>query len=227
MINEKSLSIKKTNSLIKFDERLKNKNKKNFEIVISRFDEDISWSYNYKDFTTIYNKGKDDIPKPYIKLENKGQHADTILKHIINNYDNLADVTFFTHGSLNCNSNQIIKKSGKCHKYSNDFISLDKDTLMFIPRIYLPSANEKLHNYYETVSDVYKYIFKTEYKRNFLWACDNCISVSKERIRKTPLEVYKRMLQFILKSYKGKEPTQDIYKTRGIYIERFILKCFT
>ena len=37
---------------------------------------------------------------PYIKLENKGHLADTILRHIIKNYDNLADVTFFTHGSL-------------------------------------------------------------------------------------------------------------------------------
>lgn len=34
----------------KFDEKLNNKNKNNFEIVISRYDEDISWSNNYKKF---------------------------------------------------------------------------------------------------------------------------------------------------------------------------------
>ena len=47
----------------KFDEKLKNLNKNNFELVIARYDEDISWSNNYKDFRTIYNKGNDDIPE--------------------------------------------------------------------------------------------------------------------------------------------------------------------
>ena len=78
----------------KFEEKLKSLNKNNFEIVISRYDENIDWSNNYKNFRTIYNKGKNDIESPYIKLDNKGHLADTILKHIINNYNNLSDVTF-------------------------------------------------------------------------------------------------------------------------------------
>jgi hypothetical protein len=209
-----------------FNNKLTNLSKSNFEIVISRYDEDISWSNNYKHFRTIYNKGDDNIEKPYIKLENKGHLADTILRHIIINYDNLADVTFFTHGSFNYRGDQIIKEVGKCHRNFHEFIDIHPKTLVYIPRHDMFSPNEHHNNYYESCSDVYRYIFRSEYVANFKWACGKWISVSKERIRKTPIEVYKRMLEFVLKDYNNKEPTQEIYRTRGNYIEKFILKCF-
>ena len=209
-----------------FNNKLADLSKNNFEMVISRYDEDISWSNNYKDFRTIYNKGDDNIEKPYIKLENKGHLADTILRHIITNYDNLADVTFFTHGSFNYRNDQIIKEHGKCNRNFHDFIDIHPETLVYIPRHDMLSPNEHVYNYYESCSDVYKYIFKSEYVANFEWGCGKWISVSKKRITKTPIEVYKRMLAFVLKDYNNNEPTQDIYRTRGIYIERFILKCF-
>ena len=180
-------------SPFKFDEKLKNLNKENFELVIARYDEDISWSNNYKDFRTIYNKGNDDISMPYIKLENKGHLADTILRHIIENYDNLADVTFFTHGSFNYRNDQLIKEEGKCHKYFKDFIQTGQDTLVYIPRIDLPSPKQVFYEYTETVQDVYKYIFEKDYIPNFKWACGKWLSVSKDRIRKTPLDIYKNV----------------------------------
>lgn len=42
----------------------------------------------------IYNKSNETIPNTY-KLKNQGREADTYLYHIINNYDNLKDYTFF------------------------------------------------------------------------------------------------------------------------------------
>lgn len=210
----------------KFQPILNGKTKKNFEMVIARYDEDITWSNNYKKFRTIYNKGNDDIEQPYIKIPNKGHLADTILKHIINNYDNLADVTFFTHGSFNYRSDQIIRDDGKCHKFFKDFIQTDKQTLQYIKRRDLPSKNESFYGYENNAGDIYKRIFNEEYVPNFSWACGKWISVGKDRIRKTPKEVYQRMLDFVLEDYKGEEPSQHIYRTRGIYIERFILKCF-
>ena len=78
----------------------------NFEIVIARYNEDLSWLEN--EFTnekiTIYNKGKDDIKVPphlnykIIKLPNLGRESHTYLYHIINNYDNLAARTLFLQG---------------------------------------------------------------------------------------------------------------------------------
>ena len=100
----------------------------------------------------------DNINHPYIKLENKGHLADTILRHIIINYNNLADVTFFTHGSFNYRNDQLIKEDGIFHKYFKDFIKVDKDTLVYIKRRDLPKSDYKFYDYDECVGDVYKYI---------------------------------------------------------------------
>lgn len=52
------------------------------------------------------------------------------------------------------------------------------------------------------------------------------ISVSKERIRKTPLVTYKRMLQFILKNITMKNQPNiftDVEVYRKIYFKMFLL----
>ena len=74
-------------------------NKKKYEIVIAKYNEDISWSYPYKHLTTIYNKS--DIKYPNSKkLSNVGRESHTYLYHIISNWDNLAEITLFTQGEL-------------------------------------------------------------------------------------------------------------------------------
>ena len=209
----------------KLSKKLENKTKKNFEIVIARYDEDVSWCDNYKNFVTIYNKGKDNINYPFIKLENKGHLADTILRHIINNYDNLADVTFFSHGSYNYRNDQIIKEEGNCHRYFDDFVSCHSNTLVIIPRR-SPHGSSTFNNYPDTLSNVYEKIFNKKYIANYNWSCGKWISVSKEKIRNSPKEIYQKMLDFVLADWNGEEPPQNIYRTRGIFIERIITQAF-
>uniref|UniRef100_A0A6C0DQQ8 Uncharacterized protein n=1 Tax=viral metagenome TaxID=1070528 RepID=A0A6C0DQQ8_9ZZZZ len=82
----------------------------NQEIVIARYNEDLTWitdePFNRHPIT-IYNKGpndnftKTDNIRKIVILPNVGREGHTILYHIINNYDNLADVTMFLHGSSN------------------------------------------------------------------------------------------------------------------------------
>ena len=80
---------------------------KNIDLVIARFNEDLNWLKD-EPFNTynpiIYNKGVNDNfyktnSKKIIKLENIGRCDHTYLYHIIENYDNLADVTIFLPGS--------------------------------------------------------------------------------------------------------------------------------
>ena len=76
------------------------------EIIIARYNEDLSWLKKIpKDIKiTIYNKGLDDIEQmktlnyDIIKLPNVGRESHTYLYHIINNYDNLAHKTIFCQG---------------------------------------------------------------------------------------------------------------------------------
>jgi hypothetical protein len=81
---------------------------KNIEIVISRYNENLHW-LNHEPFNKykniIYNKGpNDDFYKTnnikVVNLENIGRCDHTYLFHIIENYDNLADITVFLPGSI-------------------------------------------------------------------------------------------------------------------------------
>ncbi len=67
------------------------------ELVVARYNEDLSWlkKINKNIKITIYNKG-DPINFKNIKLPNVGRESHTYLTHILNNYDNLADITIFT-----------------------------------------------------------------------------------------------------------------------------------
>ena len=104
----------------------------NVELVIARYNEDLSWLNKVKNKKiTIYNKGES-IKEKYIKLDNIGRESHTYLYHIINNYDNLSDITIFSQGDP--------------FFHSPKFIDLIKDPLLFEPiqpltAHYSPSAN--------------------------------------------------------------------------------------
>jgi hypothetical protein len=73
-----------------------------FQIVISRFMENIDWCFQgkYKQFNKIiYNKGAELHLPEEIPLANVGRESHTFLYHIVENYHNLADVTVFLPGS--------------------------------------------------------------------------------------------------------------------------------
>jgi len=77
------------------------------DLVVARYEEDISWVKNIPEnlysSIVIYNKGEKaefDLPKSTVKtLPNFGRESHTYLHHVIDNYDNLADITFFLPGS--------------------------------------------------------------------------------------------------------------------------------
>lgn len=75
-----------------------------FEVVIARYNEDLSWidkEFPYEK-VTVYNKGKDDLKLPancsVIKLPNIGRESHTYLYHIIENYNQLPDRILFLQG---------------------------------------------------------------------------------------------------------------------------------
>jgi hypothetical protein len=87
------------------------------DMVIARYKEQLPWLPKYNSYTFrniyLYNKNEADNTKSASELgctlngkecvkqnlKNEGRCDHTYLYHIINNYDNLADVTIFTKGS--------------------------------------------------------------------------------------------------------------------------------
>jgi hypothetical protein len=91
MVND----LEKTNLLFQIlSDILDEKDKSYFEIVVSRYSENISWAKKYNNFITLYNKG-DDLIENSIRLNNIGREAHSYLYHIVNNYNNLAEYTCF------------------------------------------------------------------------------------------------------------------------------------
>ena len=78
---------------------------KQINIVISRYNEDLTWLYPFvSDFKiTVYNKGLE-LTNPrfnkIIKLPNIGRESHTILYHIVNNYDSLDKYLIFLQGKI-------------------------------------------------------------------------------------------------------------------------------
>jgi len=94
------------------------------ELVIARYNENLNW-VNMDPFDKypvyLYNKGPNDnytVNNKNVrikKLNNVGKCDHTYLYHIIENYDNLADVTVFLPGSVNINY-----KIGKAKKIMSE-----------------------------------------------------------------------------------------------------------
>jgi hypothetical protein len=81
----------------------------NIEIIVSRFNEDLSWTqeipFNHFQYI-VYNKGNNDNfiktnVKQIINIKNVGKNDHTYLYHITENYDNLSNIIVFFPGSLN------------------------------------------------------------------------------------------------------------------------------
>lgn len=81
----------------------------NVEIIVSRFNEDLSWTqevpFNLFQYI-VYNKGNNDNfiktnVKQVINITNVGRESHTYLYHIIENYDKLSNIMVFFPGSLN------------------------------------------------------------------------------------------------------------------------------
>ena len=80
----------------------------NYQIVVARYNENISWLNKFKNITLVYNKGNYDKclnDFNVISLPNFGRESHTFLYHIINNYDNLKEYTIFFQGSLKFDKN--------------------------------------------------------------------------------------------------------------------------
>lgn len=102
-------------------------NLRTFEIVVSRYNEDISWLNEEfpTEKVTIYNKGEDNITHQsnwnIIQLPNIGRESHTYLYHIISNYNKLADRTLFLQGNPYDHKNELYLplKKYKTHIFGN------------------------------------------------------------------------------------------------------------
>jgi hypothetical protein len=128
----------------------KNNEPKNINVIIARYKEDLKWTLEepFNKFKYIvYNKGdNEDFEKTnvvdIIKLENVGRDFHTHFYHIVNNYDNLSDITVFLPGSL-----ELYYKK-KCAKHMFNKIIEYNQAVLSLP--FIPYINNFAYNYKQT-----------------------------------------------------------------------------
>lgn len=144
--------------IFKFTKKEYFENNKKIVLVVARYNEDLEWlkqdPYNKYD-VIIYNKGdNDNFYKPpklreIIKLNNLGISIHSYFYHIINNYDNLDDITVFLPGScmdeITHNEKTYMKKDQtiKTMKYTEE----TKNSVFIIHIHTERPVNEELYNF--------------------------------------------------------------------------------
>lgn len=99
---------------------IKNLSGKDTNIIVTRYDEGLSWIKPYLEYSIIYNKGNDDIEYPFIKLPNIGLEHHSWVYHIVNNYDYLPEYLIFLQGSPHYHF------IGNVERFLNSFLDKEK-----------------------------------------------------------------------------------------------------
>jgi hypothetical protein len=192
------------------------------EIVVARYNEDLHWLkedpfnkytnivYNKSDNTDFY---QDSNTKSVVQLPNVGREMHTYFYHIIENYDNLSDVTVFLPGSTDLphKYNRAKNMIHRVAQTNSTVMSCSVDTNAmdglkdFSIDHYLSShSNNKSINTDTSmqISDVrpfgkwYESVFSDKVD-NHCVSYNSIISISKKHIHQHPISYYKQLMDHV------------------------------
>jgi hypothetical protein len=174
--------------------------KKHYEIVVAKYNEDVSWTRPYR-YVKVYDKSKGDLP-------NIGRESHTYLTYIVENYENLPDVVFFSQGCKDdhCGNIPIENFINIDGMYSENYSYLNSEHYFYNKE----SQNfNKDHLYYYKENKLYddklgyRLWFKTYVDENHnidegvtLW-WGAIFSVKRECILSRPKKYYQMLLDYI------------------------------
>lgn len=165
---------------------------KDVNLVVARYSENLTWIEPYLDYCIIYNKGKDDLKYPYIRIKNVGLEHYCWVYHILNNYDDLPDYLIFFQGSPHYHF------IGNVEKFLDRFLDKEKRKNIKVEDLdYIP-----LTDWYTTehvdctkVRESYKELFGIDPPfQKFEYATCGQFCVSSQRIRHYPKSFYEKFL---------------------------------
>lgn len=192
------------------------------KIIVSRYNEDISWTFLFKN-VIIYNKGVKLSSNSYsnllnsdiieIHLSNVGREGHTYYKYIYDNYDNLDDYTIFLQGNPFDHSPNIIKNLLQ--------IQQDHENNQFNPINFTYLSEKIIHcnlsgcNHHRGIPliPIYEYLFnEKKTNMNFIFGAGAQFMVSREQILSRPKDFYLKIIKLL---------DHNISPIEGYVIERF------
>lgn len=150
-------------------------------LVVSKFNEDISWVKNVKHKTLIYDKSDNPV-KNSIKRENFGREAETLLNYIISHYHNLPEITIFLQGDPR--SNPPLNTIEECVEKINNLNKFDLHGFLTWDGIV-----DIENNWLKKVPSIHKKIFKN-YKKDVKFSLGAQFVIPRQNILKNSLDFY-------------------------------------
>jgi hypothetical protein len=173
--------------------------KRLIDVVIAKYNENIEWANSINHTVFIYDKSGSPI-KNSIPLENLGREGNTFLYHIVNNYDNLAEITIFLQGNPLDHCRHLNNESSieKCVEYINN-LKFPIEFQGFLQDIYcydLQTLEGRPINWTVNADlNTKKGIFKQPLSVDFPHTQGAQYIVPKEYILHRPIEFYKKLLK--------------------------------
>jgi hypothetical protein len=175
------------------------------QIVVARYNENIDHLKILNDIVVIYNKGNNIYYKfnNIINLINVGREGHTYLYHIINNYYNLANQTFFMQAKTSDHKMldfiEYLKNNDFIGKLSTLSTELLKKNIIFNKK-YLKEFKKGLllkskYNPYDFITNILGIDINNDSEFNMVWGAN--FVVSRELIHKKPIEFYKNIIKYL------------------------------
>jgi len=179
-----------------------------FEIVVARYNEDVSWTKELKHKVTIYNKNNNENHLFNNNLPNVGREGHTFFHHIVKNYNNLPEYLAFTQGNPFDHCTDIIELINNFN-FKSEFKPLG---VLHELTMEYESINEQVTSYAKEIGfDITFPIYMTPGGQYI---------ISKTLIKSKPLEYYQKILNSL--SYEiypqsGLDVEKTLYQLYGIY----------
>lgn len=179
-------------------------------IVVARYDEDVSWTKQFKN-VIIYNKGEklNDDTYNEILLPNVGREGHTYYTHIYHNYHKLSDYTIFLQANTQDHADNIPEK---IEAYLNDkYLDIDIEYLGRDNYDFKLSGDPMFSSV--PLMDIYEKIFGEKHAdMDLSYNAGALFIVSKKRILKRPRDFYLKIINLL---------KYEVNPIEGHAIERF------
>ncbi len=215
---------------------------KNYEIVVTFYDEDLTWLSPFADHCHVYQKGSKQVSAKKMDtfwqwetLPNVGRESHTYLHHIITNYNCLSDVTIFFQGDIATHLCSWLRRLfGMCRPDISAFIREAHKNGLYAPTTRSKAGWGRIHHIEKwakmletgdiaranlTLGEFWDELFGYPHPKNsIIWHFGNIFSVSRSRILSRPKSFYEKAISFV-----DHHPNPE----EGHYFERLFTSIFS
>lgn len=181
----------------------KSNNRNMKELVIAAYDRDYSWinKLNNDIKVTIYRKGNQELKSNEILIEpNLGRDIHTFFYHIINRYNSLSDITFFSQDyPFDHVSNYVELINGDKNLWDKNAKQFNNGCWFFCTQYDVLSCdpNGSPHHPGLNLNKMWETLFTTNCPDIIHFTPTGHFAISKEQARKIPLEYYQHILNIL------------------------------